>query len=104
MAWIFLVLAGVCEIVWAAGLKAFGFTLTKGGVFTVAMMLLSFLLLDQAMRKLPLGTAYAIWTGIGAVGAAVIGMVRFNEPRDLPRIACIAAIVAGIVGLKLLHK
>jgi quaternary ammonium compound-resistance protein SugE len=104
MAWIFLIAAGVCEIVWAAGLKAFGFTLTKGGVFTVAMMLLSFLLLDQAMRKLPLGTAYAIWTGIGAVGAAVVGMTRFNEPRDLPRVACIAAIVAGIVGLKLLHK
>ncbi len=100
MAWIYLFAAGICEIVWAAGLKAYGFTLTRGGVFTVVMMLLSFVLLDQAMRRLPLGTSYAIWTGIGAVGAAMIGIVRFNEPRDWPRLACIAMIVAGIVGLK----
>ena len=104
MAWLFLFAAGVCEIVWAAGLKAFGFTLTKGGAFTVVMMLLSFVLLDQAMKRLPLGTAYAIWTGIGAVGAAIIGMVKFGEPRDWPRIVCIALIVGGIVGLKLLHR
>ena len=104
MAWIFLLLAGVCEIVWAAGLKAWGFTLTRGGVFTIVMMLLSFLLLDQAMKRLPLGTSYAIWTGIGAVGAAVIGMIKFGEPRDWPRLLCIAMIVGGIVGLKLLHR
>ena len=104
MAWIYLFAAGVCEIVWAVGLKAFGFTLSKGGAFTVMMMLLSFVLLDQAMKKLPLGTSYAIWTGIGAVGAAVIGMVYFNEPRDWPRLACIGMIIGGIVGLKLLHR
>ena len=104
MAWFFLIAAGVCEIVWAAGLKAFGFTWTRGGAFTVFFMLLSFVLLDQAMKRLPLGTSYAIWTGIGAVGAAVIGIVRFNEPRDWSRVACIGMIVAGIVGLKLLHR
>ena len=104
MAWIYLFAAGICEIVWAAGLKAYGFTFTKGGAFTVVMMLLSFVLLDQAMKRLPLGTSYAIWTGIGAVGAAIIGMLRFNEPRDLPRVSCIALIVVGIVGLKILHR
>ena len=104
MAWVYLIAAGICEIVWAAGLKEYGFKLTKGGIFTIIMMLLSFVLLDQAMRKLPLGTSYAIWTGIGAVGAAIIGIVRFNEPRDWPRVICIALIVCGIVGLKLLHR
>jgi quaternary ammonium compound-resistance protein SugE len=104
MAWIYLFAAGICEIVWAAGLKAYGFTATKGGAFTVVMMLLSFVLLDRAMRSLPLGTSYAIWTGIGAVGAAIVGIVRFNEPRDWPRVACIALIVVGIVGLKILHR
>ena len=103
-AWLFLLAAGACEIVWAAGLKAYGFTLTRGGAMVVFFMLLSFVLLDQAMRKLPLGTSYAIWTGIGAVGAAVIGIVKFNEPRDWPRMLCIAMIVAGIVGLKVLHR
>jgi quaternary ammonium compound-resistance protein SugE len=99
-AWLFLFAAGVCEIIWAAGLKKFGLRLTAGGVFTVVMMLLSFVLLDRAMRHLPLGTAYAIWTGIGAVGAAALGMLWMNEPRDPVRIACIGLIVAGIVGLK----
>jgi quaternary ammonium compound-resistance protein SugE len=102
MAWVYLVLAGACEIIWAAGLKRFGFKPTAGGAMTVVVMLLSFVLLERAMRTLPLGTAYAIWTGIGAVGAAVVGMIAFHEPRDWPRLACIAAIVAGIVGLKLL--
>lgn len=100
-AWLFLLAAGVCEIVWAAGLKKFGFRFTPGGVFTVVFMLLSFVLLDQAMRHLPLGTAYAIWTGIGAVGAAVLGMAVMGESRDPVRIGCILLIVAGIVGLKL---
>ena len=99
-AWLFLFAAGVCEIVWAAGLKKFGFRLTPGGVFTILVMLLSFVLLDRAMRHLPLGTAYAIWTGIGAVGAAFVGMTLMHEPRDPVRIACIGLIVAGIVGLK----
>ena len=99
-AWLFLLAAGVCEIVWAAGLKKFGFKPTAGGAFTVFFMLLSFVLLDQAMRHLPLGTAYAIWTGIGAVGAALLGMALMGESRDPVRIACIGLIVAGIVGLK----
>jgi quaternary ammonium compound-resistance protein SugE len=102
MAWLFLFLAGVCEIVWAAGLKTFGFTRTWGGAFTVFVMLLSFVLLERAMRSLPLGTAYVVWTGIGAIGTAVYGIWRFNEPRDWPRLACIGLIVGGIVGLKLL--
>ena len=101
MAWIFLVAAGVCEVVWAAGLKKYGFKLSAGSAFTVAVMLLSFFLLERAMKTLPLGTAYVIWTGIGAVGSAVVGIVLFKEPRDAVRLVCIALIVAGIVGLKL---
>jgi quaternary ammonium compound-resistance protein SugE len=100
VAWIYLIAAGVCEVVWAAGLKRYGFRLTPGSVFTVLVMLLSFVLLDRAMRSLPLGTAYVIWTGIGAVGSAAVGMALFNEPRDAVRIACIALMIAGIVGLK----
>lgn len=102
MAWLFLFLAGVCEIVWAAGLKTFGFTRTWGGAFTVVVMLLSFILLERAMRTLPLGTAYAVWTGIGALGTAVYGIWQFHEPRDWPRLMCIGLIIFGIVGLKLL--
>ena len=101
MPWIYLIAAGVCEIVWAAGLKTYGFTRTWGGAFTVIVMLLSFVLLDRAMRSLPLGTAYAVWTGIGACGTAVYGIWRFHEPRDWPRLACIALIVVGILGLRL---
>jgi quaternary ammonium compound-resistance protein SugE len=102
MSWFFLTLAGLCEIIWATGLKKYGFTLTWGGAMTVGMMLLSFVFLQQAMKELPLGTAYAIWTGIGAVGAVVVGMVWMNESRDLLRIICIVLIVIGIVGLKFL--
>jgi quaternary ammonium compound-resistance protein SugE len=102
MPWVWLLLAGACEVVWAAGLKAYGFTATRGGIFTIVMMLLSFVLLDRAMRSLPLGTSYAIWTGVGAVGAAVVGMTFFHEPRDWGRLTCIALIVLGIVGLKVL--
>lgn len=103
MAWIYLMLAGICEIAWAIGLKySSGFTRLVPTIWTIAIMLLSFVLLSQAMRVLPLGTAYATWTGIGAVGTAIYGMVYFNEPRDWPRVGCIALIVVGIVGLKLL--
>lgn len=102
MNWIYLFLAGICEIIWAVGLKLYGFTLTAGGVATVVMMLLSFILLQMAMKGLPLGTSYAIWTGIGAVGTAVYGIWRLNEPRDPARLICIALIVAGIIGLKFL--
>ena len=101
MAWFYLLLAGVCEVFWAVGLKKYGFRPSLGSAATVVGMLLSFALLSMAMRSLPLGTAYAIWTGIGAVGAAAFGMAAMGEPRDAGRIACILLIVAGIVGLKI---
>ena len=101
MAWVFLFLAGLLEIGWAVGLKyTEGFTRLGPSVLTVAAMIGSFLLLGQALRELPIGTAYAIWTGIGAVGTAILGMILFQEPRDLARILCILLIVAGIIGLK----
>ena len=102
MPWVWLVLAGVCEVVWAVGLKLYGFKLSWGSAVTVVMMLLSFYLLSLAMHRIPLGTAYGVWTGIGAVGAAAYGIARLGEPRDLPRLLCIGLIVAGIVGLKML--
>lgn len=101
MAWVYLILAGICEIGWAFGLK-YSEVFTKIGVsiVTVVVMILSFVLLAQAMKTLPLGTAYGIWTGIGAAGTAILGIVFLNEPRDLVRILCILMIVAGVVGLK----
>ena len=101
MAWVYLILAGICEIGWAFGLKySEGFTKIGVSVVTVIVMILSFVLLAQAMKHLPLGTAYGIWTGIGAAGTAILGMVFLNEPRDLIRIICLLLIVAGVVGLK----
>ena len=101
--WLFLLAAGVCEVVWAVGLKRYGFwPPSRGGAVTIVVMILSFLLLAQAMKDLPLGTSYSIWTGIGAVGAAVYGIAQLGEPRDARRIVCIALIVIGILGLKLL--
>jgi quaternary ammonium compound-resistance protein SugE len=103
MAWVYLIAAGITEVIWAVGLKySDGFKRLWPSVFTIVVMLVSFVLLSQAMRKLPLGTSYAVWTGIGAVGTVIYGMWRFNEPRDLPRIVCVALIVGGIVGLKAL--
>jgi quaternary ammonium compound-resistance protein SugE len=105
MAWVYLFLAGVCEVVWAIGLKkSEGFTRAWTSVWTVLMMLLSFYLLSIAMRSLPLGTAYAVWTGIGAVGTVIFGMAFMGEARDPPRIGCIVLIVGGIAGLKILGK
>ncbi len=105
MAWLYLFLAGLCEIGWAAGLKETqGFTRFWPSVWTGVLMILSYILLALAVRGLPLGTAYAVWTGIGAVGAAAWGMWRFGEPHDAARISCIVLIVAGITGLKLLTK
>ena len=103
MAWIYLVAAGTCEVVWAIGLKKYGFwPVGRGSLVTIVVMILSFVLLAQAMKHLPLGTSYAIWTGIGAVGAAAYGIAQLGEDRDWRRIACIALIVIGILGLKLL--
>ncbi|MBF9252270.1 multidrug efflux SMR transporter [Pontibacter sp. 172403-2] len=104
-AWIYLVLAGICEIGWAFGLKySAGFTKIGVSIATVVVMILSFILLAQAMKTLPLGTAYATWTGIGAVGTALIGIVFLNEPRDFVRILCLLLIVCGVIGLKFFAK
>ncbi len=102
MAWIYLLLAGLFEIVWAIGLKyTEGFTRLWPTVVTIAAMVVSMGLLGIAARDLPIGTAYAVWTGIGAVGAAILGIVLFAEPATALRIASIGLIVAGVIGLKL---
>jgi quaternary ammonium compound-resistance protein SugE len=102
MSWVVLVLAGLLEIGWAVGLKySHGLTRLWPSVATGVALVGSMGLLALAMRTLPLGTAYAVWTGIGTVGTAVLGVVLFREPATAMRLACIALIVAGIVGLKL---
>ena len=102
MAWVVLFVAGLFEIVWAIGLKyTEGFTRLWPSVVTVAAMAVSIALLGWAMRSLPVGTAYAVWTGIGALGTVVLGMILFAEPATVSRLVCIGLILAGIVGLKL---
>lgn len=102
MAWIILITAGLFEIGWAVGLKyTHGFTRLVPTGLTIASMVISLGLLGLALRTLPLGTAYAIWTGVGTVGTALLGMWLFGEPVQALRLACIGLIVAGIVGLKL---
>ncbi len=101
MAWVYLLVAGLFEITWAIGLKyAEGFTRPLPSVITVAAMAVSVVLLGLALRELPVGTGYAVWTGIGTIGAAILGMILFQEPATALRIGCIVLIVAGIVGLK----
>ena len=102
MAWIILVLAGLFEVGWAIGLKyTDGFTRPWPTVCTVAAMIVSVVLLGIAMKSLPVGTAYSVWVGVGAVGTVILGIVLFDEPADALRLASVALIVAGIVGLKL---
>ncbi len=102
MAWVILVIAGLFEIGWAIGLKyTEGFTRLWPTVWTVAAMLISLGLLGIAMKSLPVGTAYSVWVGVGAVGTVVLGIVLFGEPTNALRIASVALILAGIVGLKL---
>jgi len=102
MAWVYLLVAGAFEIVWATGLKyTEGFSRLWPSVGTVAAMSVSMVCLALALRAIPMGTAYAVWTGIGAVGVAIMGIILFNEPRDLARLFFISVIVIGIVGLKL---
>ncbi len=102
MNWIYLAIAGVLEIAWAIGLKyTEGWTRLVPSLITGALMVASFYFLSLAVKTLPIGTAYAVWTGIGTVGAAILGMILFEEPRDIVRIACIFLIIAGIAGLKL---
>ena len=103
MAWVALFFAGLFEIVWAIGLKyTDGFTRLWPSLGTLLAMAASLLLLAWSLKTLPVGTAYAVWTGIGAVGTALLGIALFGESSALPRMACIALIVAGILGLKLL--
>jgi quaternary ammonium compound-resistance protein SugE len=102
MAWIYLLLAGLLEIAWAVGLKySEGWTRLYPSLFTIATMLLSFHFLSLAIKTLPLGTAYAVWTGIGTVGATLLGIILLGESKDLSRIICMILIITGIVGLKL---
>jgi quaternary ammonium compound-resistance protein SugE len=102
MAWILLVIAGLFEIVWALGMKrADGFARLWPSVWTIAAMIVSFVLLGLAVKSLPVGTAYAIWTGIGAAGTAAFGILIYNEALSVARVGCIALILAGTIGLKL---
>lgn len=105
MPWIWLIIAGLLEIAWAVGLKyTDGFRKVGPSVVTVLLMLASFWCLAQAVKGLPLATSYAIWTGIGAVGTAIAGIVLFKEPATVARLVCMVLIVAGIAGLKFTAK
>ncbi|MGZ3292860.1 MAG: quaternary ammonium compound efflux SMR transporter SugE [Xanthobacteraceae bacterium] len=102
MAWIYLTIAGLFEIGWAIGLKyTEGFTRLLPSLWTIASMILSIVLLGLALKTLPVGTAYAVWTGIGAVGTAALGIYLFAEPATVARLLCIGLILSGIIGLKL---
>jgi quaternary ammonium compound-resistance protein SugE len=101
MDWINLIIAGLLEVVWASSLKyTEGFTKPLPSLLTLATITASFILLAQALKTLPIGTGYAVWTGIGVVGTAIVGSVFLGESRDLPRFICIGLIVIGIVGLR----
>lgn len=101
MAWVSLFIAGMFEIAWAIGLKyTHGFTRLWPTVGTVTAMIVSFAFLEHALRSLPVGTAYAVWVGIGAIGTALLGMLLFGESREPLRLLCLLLIVAGVVGLK----
>lgn len=105
MAWVYILIASVFEICWAVGLKySEGFTQIKATIFTVITMILSYVFLALGVKQLPIGTAYAVWTGIGAVGTVIYGIIYFNESKDLLRILFIFLIVVGIIGLKLSYK
>lgn len=102
MAWIYLVVAGLFEVAWALGLKyTEGWTRLWPSVGTLAAMVVSFWCLSQALKAIPIGTGYAVWTGIGAVGVAIFGILVFGESASPARLACIAMIVGGVAGLKL---
>jgi quaternary ammonium compound-resistance protein SugE len=103
MTWTFLFIAGLFEAAWAIGLKyTEGFTKLYPSIFTVACMIFSFYFLSQALKTLPIGTGYAVWTGIGIIGTTVLGILLFNESLDLGRIVCIFLIFSGVIGLKLI--
>lgn len=101
MKWLMLIVAGLLEMGWAIGLKySQGFTKLIPSIFTIVGMIASFYFLSLALKSLPLGTAYAIWTGIGTIGTVTLGIILFKEPIDIIRLICIGFIVVGIVGLK----
>ncbi len=103
MKWIFLLIAGLLEISWAVGLKfSHGFSQLIPSIITLICMILSFYFLALSLKELPLGTAYAVWTGIGTLGTVILGIILFKEPVTILRILCIALILSGITGLKLL--
>jgi quaternary ammonium compound-resistance protein SugE len=105
MAWIYLFIAGLFEIGWAVGLKyTNGFTKLLPSVITVIIMILSFYFLSSAVKTIPIGTAYAIWTGIGAVGTAILGIFLFGESKEFIRLFFILLIIIGVVGLKIFSK
>ena len=102
MAWFYLLLAGLLEIGWAIGLKyTHGFSRLWPSIATLACMAVSFLFLSLSLKTIPIGTGYAVWTGIGAAGTAILGILIFNEPREAARILCLILIIAGAIGLKL---
>src|SRR5688500_4946751 len=101
MDWLLLMIAGLFEIIWATGLKyTEGFTRLWPSMGTLAAMAISMVLLAQALKTIPVGTGYAVWTGIGAAGTAILGIILFSEPASWPRLVCIGLIVTGIIGLK----
>ncbi len=103
MHWLYLLIAGLFEISWAVGLKfSHGFSQIVPSILTIVGMVASFYFLALALKNLPIGTAYAIWTGIGTLGTVILGIILFKEPASLPRLFCIALIISGITGLKLL--
>ncbi len=103
MPWIYLVVAGLFECGWAIGMKySVGFTKLIPSVLTLSAMAISLGLLSVAMKKIPVGTAYAVWTGVGAIGVATMGIILFGESREVLRIVCLLCIVSGIIGLKYL--
>ena len=105
MAWTYLLLAGFLEIGWAIGLKyTHGFTRLWPSVATGVCMVASFILLALALKSIPVGTGYAVWTGIGAAGTALLGIILLDEPREPVRILCILLIISGVIGLKLAAK
>ena len=105
MPWLYLFVAGLLEVGWAIGLKfTYGFTKLWPSVGTVTAMIGSFVLLALALKHIPVGTGYAVWTGIGAAGTAIIGMLFLGESREVARIVCLCLIVSGVVGLKIFSK
>ncbi|MGC5050720.1 DMT family transporter [Micromonospora sp. DT48] len=104
MAWIVLVLSGLLETAWAVALdRSAGFTRPVASAVFAITLVLSMIGLAFALREIPVGTGYAVWVGIGAVGTAVVGMVALGEPANLPRVLCLLLVVAGVIGLKLFH-